>query len=238
MTAYHFWKIRKNGGISHPDARRKADDEDYTPVDRVTTMPNLVQVEMAAATLVVTLVLIGSMFFPAPLESMANPVESPNPAKAAWYFVGIQELLLHMIPQAAMGLLGVILVAVTLLPYLDARDEGIGIYFRSRVGKRAALLGAFLSVDLVPLLVVADEFWLDLPGWFPGLSEWVVHGFIPLTATLLGLAGIYLLMRYGLRANRSEAAVGLFSFLVVSLILLTVIGYYFRGANMALALPF
>jgi hypothetical protein len=56
--------------------------------------------------------------------------------------------------------------------------------------------------------------------------------------TLVGLLIIYALLRFGARASRSEALVGLFTFIVISFVFLTVIGVFFRGANMALVLPF
>ena len=77
--------------------------------ERVTTIPNLVQREMAVAAAVLAFVLVFAMLTPAPLQALANPGVSPNPAKAAWFFVGLQELLLHMHPSAAIGLIGHIL---------------------------------------------------------------------------------------------------------------------------------
>jgi quinol-cytochrome oxidoreductase complex cytochrome b subunit len=233
--AYHFWKIRKNGGLSQPEVESRP--------ERVTTIPNLVQRELAVALAVVVAILIFSTFVPAPLGGLANPARSPNPAKAAWYFLGLQELLLHMHSLAAILLVGLGLVVLTLMPGLDRREEDIGVYFRSGAGKRAALLGAFLSLDLTPLLVIADEYWIDLPNALPGLPATISNGLLPLGLTLLGLAGIYTLLRLlvkhqGARANHSEALVGMFTFVMVSLILLTAVGVYFRGENMVLELPF
>jgi quinol-cytochrome oxidoreductase complex cytochrome b subunit len=233
LMGYHFWKVRKNGGISQPYPKPEK------PITRVSTIPNLVRIEFAAATVVIVGVLLFSMFNPAPLNELADPVNSPNPAKAAWYFLGLQELLLHMDALAAIGLVGIVLLGLVFLPRWDSHDEDIGIYFRSRKGRWAAFIGAFLAIDLIPMLVVADEYWIDLPTMLPG--EWpvlVVNGLVPLLATLGGLALIYLLTRLILRANRSEALVGVFVFVMLSLVVLTFIGVYFRGPNMALVLPF
>ena len=97
----------------------------------LTTIPHLVQIELAAAAVVVTLLLLLAMFTPAPLEELANPNHPPNPAKAAWYFMGLQELLLHMHPLAAMLLPGIMLIALATIPYWDKNEEDIGRYFRS-----------------------------------------------------------------------------------------------------------
>jgi quinol-cytochrome oxidoreductase complex cytochrome b subunit len=232
MLAYHFWKVRKDGGISQPLA------PEGERVLKVTTIPNLIQVEFAAAAILLVAVIIFSMVIPAPLGELANPAQSPNPAKAAWYFAGLQELLLHMHPLAAIGLVAIIFLGLALLPGLDRQGDDIGLYFRSRVGRRAAMLGAFLSVDLVPLLVAADEFWVDLPALLPGWSNLVAGGLFPLLLTLVGLLAIYAIVRLVLRARHGEALVGLFAFIVVSLLLMTAIGVFFRGPNMALVLPY
>jgi quinol-cytochrome oxidoreductase complex cytochrome b subunit len=229
LMSYHFWRIRKDGGISRP-----LDEK----APRVRTIPELVQRELGYAAAVLTAITIWAMLVPAPLEAVANPSESPNPAKAAWYFLGLQELLLHMHALALLALLALILGVLLLLPRWDREGGNIGVYFRSRLGRRAALLGALSSLYIVPGLVILDEYWLDLPGWLPGWPAVVSNGLLPLLLTLAGLAAIYGLLRRALRASHGEALVGLFSFIMASVAVLTVIGVYFRGPNMALVLPF
>jgi len=230
--AYHFWKVRKDDGVSQPDPQQERRAE------RLQTIPHLVHREFAVAAFVIAGILIWAMLVPAPLEELANPLRSPNPAKAAWYFLGLQELLLHMHSLAAIGLVAFLLAGVALLPHWDTQGENIGVYFRSAVGRRAALWGTLLSLDLVPLLVVADEYWIDPPSMLPGWPVFISNGLIPLLVTLAGLISIYCGIRWGLKANHSEALTGLFAFVMVSLILLTIVGVFFRGPNMALALPF
>jgi quinol-cytochrome oxidoreductase complex cytochrome b subunit len=232
VMAYHFWRIRKDGGISQPDPAPGA------RVERVTTIPHLVRVELAALAVVVVAIVIFSMLVPAPLAEMADPTNSPNPAKAAWYFLGFQEMLLHMHPLALMGLVAIVLLGLIYLPRWDRAEGGFGLYFRSPTGRRAAVIGALLSLQLVPLLIVADEYWVDLPSWLPGWPGLISNGLLPLLLTLAGLAAVYLLARAVLKANHSEGLVGLFTFIMVGLVVLTVTGVYFRGANMALVLPF
>ena len=229
---YHFWKIRKNGGISQPELAPGEHSE------KLTTIPHLVQRELAAATLILAIVLLWAMRTPAPLQALANPSVSPNPAKAAWYFLGLQELLLHMHPSAAIGFLGLILAFVFLIPVLDRSGEDIGRYFRSPKGKWITLLTAFFAVDLVVLLVILDEYWLDLPALMPDLSTAISFGLIPMGLALLFLSLLYLIKRWLFKATPSEALVGVFTFMLFSLVTLTVIGIFFRGPNMVLVLPF
>ena len=232
ILAYHFWRVRKDGGISQPLL-----PEGEKPV-RVTTIPHLVRREVAVGAAVLALMLVWAMFVPAPLGQIANPLHSPNPAKAAWYLGGIQELLLHMETRAAMLLIVILLLGVALVPYLDRQDANIGIYFRSKVGRRAALIGAILSVDIVPLLIIADEGWAGFSSLLPTWSPFVSNGLIPLGIVLIGLFVIYTFIRLVLKANRSEGLTGLFAFVMMSFIVLTITCAFFRGPNMALVLPF
>jgi len=235
--SYHFWKIRKNGGISQP---LRAENE---RAERLTTIPHLITRELAIATLVLTAMIIFSMLVPAPLGQIANPLNSPNPAKAAWYFAGLQELLLHMHPLAAIILVSLVLLGLIFLPRWDREEQDIGIYFRSVRGQRAAILGALLGLDLTPVMVLIDEYWLDFAQLLPGLPATISNGLIPLLLTLLSLLGLYAAMRLvvsyqGQRANHSEALLGVFTYLMVAFVVLTVIGVFFRGPNMGLVLPF
>ncbi len=232
MMSYHFWKVRKDGGISQPPP------EPGERIERLTTIPHLVQIEFAAAAVLILGLFVWAAFVPAPLEALADPSHPTNPAKAAWYFLGLQELLLHMHPLAALLLPGIILGAFVAIPYLDKQEDNIGRYFRSAVGKQIALLATLYAIGLIPLLVLLDEYWLDLPALLPGLPTLISNGLIPLALTLGGLTGLYLLFRTTNKANKSEALVGLFVFVMVSLLLLTLIGIFFRGPNMALVLPF
>ncbi|MCP4543968.1 MAG: cytochrome bc complex cytochrome b subunit [Chloroflexi bacterium] len=229
---YHFWRVRKDGGISQP-VRKEGQR-----IERVTTIPHLLRKEIAVAVVVITAIAIWGMLIPAPLEELANPDYPPSPAKAAWYFVGLQELLLHMDPLAFIILSCIVLAGMVFLPRWDKQDENIGVYFRSSVGRRAAFMGGVVSTYIVPLLVVTDEFWINLPAMLPQWPVIISNGLIPLLFILAGLAAIYCFARWALKANHSEALVGVFACVMVGLVMLTIIGYFFRGPSMTLVLPF
>jgi quinol-cytochrome oxidoreductase complex cytochrome b subunit len=229
---YHFWRVRKDGGISQPVR------QEGQRVERVTTIPHLLRKEIAVGAFVIAAVVIWGMLIPAPLGELPNPNHPPSPAKAAWYFVGLQELLLHMDPLAFIVLVGIVLAGTVLLPRWDRHDENIGVYFRSPAGRRAAVMGILVSTYLVPLLVVADEYWINLPAMLPDWPVIISNGLVPLVLVLGGLAALYCCARWILKANRSEALVGLFACVMAGLIVLTIIGNFFRGPSMALVLPF
>ncbi len=214
LLAYHVWRIRKDGGISQPE---RAEGES---VKKVTTVPHLVQREVAVGVTAVTVVLLWSMFVPAPLGFVANPQRPPNPAKAAWYFGALQELLLHLDTLAALILLALIAAGVMLLPWWDREDADLGIYFRSPRGRRAFVLNGGLVLLLVPALIIADEHWIDWMKLFPGSAPLFVNGWVPLACVLLLLGCSSAGTCWGLGANQSEDLVGLFGFIVSAVIVM------------------
>jgi menaquinol-cytochrome c reductase cytochrome b/c subunit len=95
-------------------------DVKATPVDKVHTWPHLLAVEFVAALSVTAFLLIFSIFVNAPLLALANPNETPNPAKAPWYFLGLQELLTMFHPMVAgVTIPGIGIFLLILAPYID-----------------------------------------------------------------------------------------------------------------------
>lgn len=239
IISYHVWRVRKDQ-FSLP---RRVDEPpiDRRTVERVTTIPHLVNIELGVGLIVLALLIAWATWVDAPLKEAANPTHPPNPAKAAWYFMGFQELLLHFHPAFVSFVIPVLAAAgLFLLPYLDfyeARDQDVtGIWFRSFRGRRLAAISAVLGVTITAALVVVNEYWLDLPELLDFLPTWISNGFVPLGILLLGLFGYYwLLHRWG--ATTSEKNLAIFTLLFAAFVTLTVIGVFFRGENMALVFP-
>lgn len=235
LMSYHFWRVRKDGGLTIP---RSVDGGEEPKMERVTTIPNLVRRELVWAVSWIGILLIWSMFVPAPLEGIANPLVSPNPAKAPWYFLGIQELLLHFHPLVgAIVLPGMAMAGLALLPFYDTPVDHVGVYFRSHRGRALAVLSSGLALLAAPAWVLIDEFVLDWAGWFPGLPTLVSNGLIPLALILLGLVLFERTFRTVFKADREERILAIFVFLTVSFLVLTVIGIFFRGEGMMLVWP-
>src|SRR3989442_10904317 len=103
--------------------------EQEETAEKVLTWPDLVYTELICM-VVLTVVLIGwSMALPAPLEDPANPSSSPNPSKAPWYFLGLQEMLVYFDPWLA-GVVfpSLIIVGLMAIPYIDKNPKGAGYY--------------------------------------------------------------------------------------------------------------
>lgn len=229
VLSFHVWRVRKDT-ITRPPT---GDDT----VKKVTTIPHLVSREFVFALVMMALILGWATFVNAPLEEAANPVHSPDPAKAAWYFMGLQELLLHFHPFfAAIVIPALGLGALALLPYQASETQGVGVWFRSKRGQALALVGALIGLFWTPTLVIVDEYWLDLPSLMPGLPTIIANGWVPLAALLLALMGYAQALRW-LGATRDESRQSVVVLLVTSFLVLTVIGIFFRGPGMALVMP-
>ena len=135
--------------------------------DQVQTFPEvLFRAAVAVMTLAVALVWI-ALIFNAPLEGLADPSHTPNPAKAPWYFLGLQEML-HYFPPVVAGVLapGLVVMALIVIPYFKVNIEADGLFLKDR-GRRlrifyvvAVVLVVFLGMfhvlaALVPTVIIA-----------------------------------------------------------------------------------
>lgn len=102
--------------------------------EKVWAWPNLVYIELFCAIAFIVFLVAWAIFFKSPLEEPSNPTWAPNPAKAPWYFLGLQEILVYFDPWIAGVLLpGLILVGLMAIPYLDVNPKGNGYYtFKER----------------------------------------------------------------------------------------------------------
>jgi len=234
LTSFHFWLVRKGGGVMLP--RREGEDAPRRTL--VPTSPSLVTREGTAALATLAIVLLLAAVLEAPLLAQANPGMSPNPAKAPWYFMGLQELLVHLHPAFAVFVVPLLAAALLVaLPYLRYGEAPSGAYFHSRAGGRAAALAAAAALVLTPIYVLADETIRRTPPWLPSLPATVRSGLLPVLLACVVVAVVVLAARKLFSASRLEAAQAALTFLIVAFVVLTVIGSLFRGQAMALAWP-
>lgn len=150
--------------------------------DKVHTWPYLVRLEMLVGTLVMAFMTIWSIVVDAPLEEPANPTKTPNPSKAPWYFLGLQEILVYFDPWfAGVVLPGLIIVGLMVIPYVDINPKGNGYYcFKDRAFAISTFLFGFLVMWIV--LIIMGTF-IRGPGWYlflPG-QYWDVHKTVAIT---------------------------------------------------------
>lgn len=235
LMSFHFWRVRKDGGLTVP---KNVDETEEPKIERVTTIPHLVRKELIFAIGWIALILIFSMVIPAPLEGIADPNVSPNPAKAPWYFLGLQELLLHFHPLVAgIVLPSLAMLGIFLLPFFDVNTKSVGIYFRSRRGRALTLLALGLAVVLTPAWVLLDEFILNWSAWLPTWPSLLSNGLIPLAVAMLPVILMDDWAKKHLHADIEERTLFIAVFLFTAFIILTIIGIFFRGPGMILYWP-
>ncbi len=235
LASFHFWLVRKGGGVILP--KPPGPGPAARPI-MVPTSPNLVFREMVVALVLIAGVLLAAAVFDAPLLSQANPGMSPNPAKAPWYFMGIQELLVHLHP--AFAVLVVPLAAIVFLAYLPYLKYGAapsGLWFHSANGQRTALVAAAAGLATVPVAILAHEYVLDLPKLLPSLPQIVSNGLLPTGVLALLVLGFFGLMRRRYATSRIESVQAMFTLMVVGFVVLMLAGVFFRGVSMRLAWP-
>jgi quinol-cytochrome oxidoreductase complex cytochrome b subunit len=222
LMGFHFWKTRKAGGVVIP---QRSDKE---KLNKVPVVPNLISIEFVVALFLIALIFLLSTFFNAPLEDEANPLITPNPSKAPWYFMGFQELILHFHPVIAVVIIPA--CVLTLLFYLPGFKEVYpkqGIWFLTPMGKKLALIAGVLAFILTPLFILLNEYLLGKFMLFKhGILTFVLYiGFLFVSA--------FYLRKYQ-KADNSIRIQTITVFLITTFIVLTLIGIYLRGEGMKL----
>ena len=184
FVVFFIWLAMKKGvenddRIANGQVVYEAEPEEE---EKVFVWPDLVYTEMICVLLVSILLVAWSILIPAPLEEPANPQLTPNPSKAPWYFLGLQEILVYFDPWLAGVLIPTfIIIGLVAIPYIDPNPRGNGYYtFAERRNEIFIFLFGF--VILWVLLVFQGTF-LRGPNWnFYGPYEyWDVHKIVPLT---------------------------------------------------------
>jgi hypothetical protein len=144
--------------------------------DRVWVWPDLVYTELISLVLCSVVLILWSVFLKAPLEQPANRSVTPNPSKAPWYFLGLQEMLVYFDPWlAGVVLPGLIIAGLIAIPYIDKNPKGNGYYtFNERKAEITLFLFGF--VILWSSLIVLGTF-LRGPNWnfFGPFEYWDTH---------------------------------------------------------------
>jgi len=186
--------------------------------DKLHTWPFLVRSEFLCSLAVIVLLTIWSLTINAPLEEPANPTRTPNPSKAPWYFLGLQEMLVFFDPwYAGVVLPSFIIVGLMLIPYLDINPRGNGYYTYKE--RRFELLTFFLGFHVLWVSFIIIGTFFRGPGWnwfWPG-QVWDPH----LVEALTNVDLPYLL---GFRDYLASAIFGLA--VVVAYFVVGYVGFY------------
>ena len=144
--------------------------------EKLHTWPFLVRSEFLMTLVIVVVLTIWSLTINAPLEEPSNPTRTPNPSKAPWYFLGLQEMLVFFDPwYAGVVLPSFIIVGLMLIPYLDINPKGNGYYtFKER---KFEILSFFVGFQMLWVSFIIIGTFFRGPGWnwfWPG-QVWDPH---------------------------------------------------------------
>ncbi len=184
LMGVHFWRIRKDGGLSRPEPPAKTPEAGIvtmkkvygmqgfvrgpftklgnTPDDSVFSWPNLLMAELFVLVLTVSVILVLSLAFNAPLEQPVNVMHPPNPAKAPWYFLGLQEMVSYSAFWGGVGVPGILVALLLLAPYLDRKPGGVGRWFAR---ERLLANTLFLTLVVLNLIFVVIGTFFRGPNW-------------------------------------------------------------------------
>ncbi len=259
LMGLHFWRIRKDGGLARPadaDSRLGPQEDAYPvfteaprktyhlaaivkgrspavgkgPENTVPSMPHLFYAEAGVFMFTVLACLALSISIDAPLKEPANPNVPENPAKAPWYFLGLQEMVAHSAFMGGVGIPMIVVIGLGLIPFLDSERTGGGEWFGGPGGPRLALtstaygLAAALAVECFAIRFG----WLR--QWFPDIPQPVITFFNPGTL-LVALYAAYSLWIVKHHESARAGALALFTCFLCGFIVMTVIGVHFRGPN-------
>ncbi len=191
--------------------------EKKLPVDdKIHTWPHLVRMEFLVALFVLAALVLWALTVDAPLEEAANPTRTPNPSKAPWYFLGLQEMLVYFDPwNAGVVMPSLIIVGLMVIPYIDINPRGNGYYcFKDR---KWEILTFFFGFHVLWIAMIMIGTFFRGPGWnlFWPWQKWDPHKVVALTnVDLPYLVGF---RDYTWSAVFSLTMIGLFFVVVISL---------------------
>jgi len=144
--------------------------------DKIHVWPYLARNEFLCSLAIMIVLTVWSIVLDAPLEEPANPTRTPNPSKAPWYFLGLQEMLVYFDPWiAGVVLPTIIIVGLMAIPYIDKNPKGNGYYtYKERKLAVWIFMVGFLVLWLS--LIILGTF-LRGPGWnfFAPWELWDAH---------------------------------------------------------------
>lgn len=260
LMAVHFWRIRKDGGLTRPadaDRRLGPPSNDVYPVfteapqktydlaaivrgrtpnvgsgpeQTLPAMPHLMVAEAAVFMLTIAIAVLFAIFLDAPLKEVANPAVPENPAKAPWYFLGLQELVSHSAFMGGIGIPMIVLIGLGLIPYLDRETDGSGIWFGGAGGGVLVVWSTLFGLAAVLAVEAFVIYFGWIRQWWPGVPQLVITLINPgtLLTALYATYSLWCLKKYN---STRAGALALFTCFVCGFVVLTIIGSYFRGPN-------
>ncbi len=179
---YFTWFALKKAVINDElIAAGKPTKEKAEAEEKVMVFPYLIYIEFVTALFYAIMLVLWSIFLKAPLEEPANPTISPNPSKAPWYFLGLQEMLVYFDPWIAGVLLPTfIILGLCAIPYIDSDSKTSGFYCYKQ--RRLPIALFLFGIWILWFQLILMGTFLRGPNWnfFGPFETWDVHKVVPL----------------------------------------------------------
>jgi hypothetical protein len=181
LVGYFTWVGLRRAVINDARMARGLPNLEELEPEKVLTWPDLVYTELIAMVIQTIVLVVWAIALQAPLEQPASSTQAPNPSKAPWYFLGLQEMLVYFDPWiAGVFLPTLIIIGLMALPYIDTNKQGNG-YYTIDQRKFAYLSFQYGFLILWVVLILLGTF-LRGPNWnfFGPYEYWDPHKLIPL----------------------------------------------------------
>ncbi len=260
VLAVHMWRLRKDGGLARPaepipaepplgraQASTSTDGSTRTwglmalvkgktaAVDKelantVSAYPATLYAIAALSMSTIAVMLVLGYLFDAPLTELANPAVPENPAKAPWYFLGLQEMVSYSAFMGGVGIPAVVVLGLALIPYLDREQEEPGRWFSGRTGKRVGLMSLLFTVAVTVGMLVFTVNLGWLRNWYPDIPQIVITLINPGTVLVVAFAAWSIAIVAATNSTRM-GAIALFTCFLVAFAILTYFAIAHRGPN-------
>jgi len=260
LMGVHFWRIRKDGGLARPEdpmggpaewggerrpvfqplatktyglmalVKGKRATVNRGPENTIMSWPHLFWAELSVFMVTVAVTLILSFYSDAPLKELANPAIPENPAKAPWYFLGLQELVSYSAFTGGVLIPMIVLIGLALIPFLDRRLGGEGDWFGTKGEKPVFWQSLFFGIAVTVGMLVFTVNYGWLRNWFPNIHQLWIIAINPGTLLVAIFAG-WSLFVLKTRDSVRLAAVSLFTCFLVGFTILTYFATIHRGPN-------
>lgn len=200
------------------------------PDETVPSWPYLLRAELLVFVIVMLVCVALGLLFDAPLKEAANALVPENPAKAPWYFLGLQEMVSYSAFAGGMVIPALALIGLALIPYLDREPEPQGVWFSGPRGRKIALQAAVVASIFAVLAVAIPVNFGWLRNWFPDIPQLAIILVNPGTILTALYAGYSVYIVKTTKSTRM-GAIALFTCFLAGFIILTIVGTYLRGPN-------
>ncbi len=181
LVGYFLWFSLRRAVINDARIAQGQPSLEELEPEKTLCWPDLVYTELICMVVLTIVLVVWGIALQAPLEQPASSTVAPNPSKAPWYFLGLQEMLVYFDPwMAGVVLPSMIIVGLIAIPYIDTNKSGNG-YFTYNDRKFAFITFQYGFVVLWVLLIILGTF-LRGPNWnfFGPYEYWDLHKVIPL----------------------------------------------------------